>query len=589
MGVVYKLKPEIKAFIIEKKKANPLLSCRSLVGLVETQFKIKVSKSSINTLFKQAGLSLSVGRRPQAPAAISLESVSQLAEPQEVKEIQTTETPGQPEIIELSSPESMQKTLLPAPAIGQPSLVPGAEVLAEQKAEVPVRTFLTGETTGAILLKAADYLVRGSDYIHKFINSQLNLAETEPFAKTEALIYCPIYDLAPYQKLGVDSPLWTLIHQQFTAEELLTYLKKIQQIPALSATIYQNIPLLFKPVRGLKVTFSDGSTVYLDGQFRTTWSTPYIPYYFSSTQYKIKSYINKCFEEDAPLVMFTAPGYEMPTSEFFDLIFSLNSPAKKRLHLLTLFGVKFEELEVINLEQVKKQYFIFGLWPWQFIQYRKVNKINEFKPFFFEPLKKQLYIAEIEIQLSQPNINKEITLKGCALKTNLEEKTRLVILSNLTLEAINLEQLANLYLGHWPNLEEAFGDYSRKIELFTYTASAQRFFPTEELARSREQSLEITSAFSSYLKALDLFVRWHFLPAGYEDKDFSILKEQFYERKVVIRQEKDYLLVTFKAPLEYSFFRELNYACCRLNEHEISSADGKRYWFQCLIDKPQRI
>ena len=63
MGVIYKLKKEIIDFIIEQKKSTSILSCRSLAMLVEGKFRIKVSKSSINSIIKENGLSMPVGRR----------------------------------------------------------------------------------------------------------------------------------------------------------------------------------------------------------------------------------------------------------------------------------------------------------------------------------------------------------------------------------------------------------------------------------------------------------------------------------------------------------------------------------------------
>ena len=52
MGVIYKLKPEVKDFILEQKKLNPAVGCRSLTSLVESKFHIKLSKSSINAIIK---------------------------------------------------------------------------------------------------------------------------------------------------------------------------------------------------------------------------------------------------------------------------------------------------------------------------------------------------------------------------------------------------------------------------------------------------------------------------------------------------------------------------------------------------------
>ncbi|MDD5692813.1 MAG: hypothetical protein PHP10_06545, partial [Candidatus Omnitrophica bacterium] len=63
MGVVHKLKPEVINFIVENKKNNPSLSCRSLTSLIFEKLNIRVSKSSINAIFKENNLSMPIGRR----------------------------------------------------------------------------------------------------------------------------------------------------------------------------------------------------------------------------------------------------------------------------------------------------------------------------------------------------------------------------------------------------------------------------------------------------------------------------------------------------------------------------------------------
>jgi hypothetical protein len=62
MAEPYKLKDEIKKFIIEKKKINPKLSCRSITPLIKENFGINLSKSTINAIIKENNLSNKVGR-----------------------------------------------------------------------------------------------------------------------------------------------------------------------------------------------------------------------------------------------------------------------------------------------------------------------------------------------------------------------------------------------------------------------------------------------------------------------------------------------------------------------------------------------
>jgi len=631
MGVIYKLKPEIREFILEQKKSNPLLSCRALTNLLENKFQIKVSKSSINSVIKETGLSLPVGRRrkkirrritlvtppsiaitpalptevkaeepitpvPTAPAEAKPEEPITPALPAELKaEEPVTPVPeapaeGKPEEPIAPAPEA------PAEAKPEEPIAPAPEAPAEAKpeepakpteeipmitptetrVEIPIELPSERECTGAILLKAADYLMGGSYYITEAIRNRLNKQEGEFLAKTESLIYRSLFETPKEAENQELSNLWSLIGKKFSSETISLYLNELQSIKIISLDILQIISRALQEVHCVKVDYLDGDTSYLDGQMYTIWSTPNIPYDFSSTTYSIKSYINKYFYKDRPFVLFMAPGYATPTKEFFNFILSLDSREKKIANL-TLYDNKLEKLEVISLEQHKRRFFIFGLWPWQFGQYRKVNKIEEFKPFYFETLRKDFYLAETEIELSQPVTKQSVTLRGCALKTNLAEKMRLIILSNFAPGAVNLKELASIYLSHWPNLEEGFQDFSRKIELFTYTPTSQRFFTTDNLL-NKEPNPDINGLFYYYLMALDFYVMWHFLPFGYEDKDFSTIKECFYSLKARLKKEKDYILLTFQPPPEYPFLKDLEYACRRVNEREIILGDGLRLW-----------
>lgn len=582
MGVVYKLKPEIKIFVLERKKENPSLSCRKVAQLAEEQFKNKISKSTINAIFKESGLSMPVGRRLKKRRRPSLKlqiSLPALEPTEKLIQLPPAETkielpnPTQPELpvepikLEPFVPEDVKETPIE---------------LIEPELKIEAGAASETQTTGAIILKAADLLLGGVSRINEIIRSRVRVVTPDLFTKTEILLYSLLFDMPNEDKFSSNSPLWPLITKRVPAEEVLSYLNDLQQLTTLQSDISRAIPALFFDVRGVKVLLADNTDLYLDGQLHSVWSTQYIPNGFSTTVSNIKTYIKKCFHEDKPFVFFIAPGYDVPTSEFFDFILSLDSPGNRSISSFSIYDNQFKELDVIKPEQMKKCHFIFGLLPSQFIQYRKVNEIKEFRPFYFEPLKTEFFAAEIEIELTQPDADKGVVvLRGYALKTNLSEKTRLVILSNFPAEMITLGRLCNTYLSYWPNLEEGFQDYSRKIELFTYTVTTQPRFAADSIALLREPAPDINSFFNNYLKALDLFVKSNFLPFGYEDNDFSTTKEQFYNLPVSLKQEKGYYSVLFKPPAGYALLNDLKYACRRLNEREIVSICGKKYWFAC--------
>ena len=579
MGVIHKLKPEIKQFILDEKRSNPMMSCRSLSDLILQRFKIEVSKSSINFIFKEAGLSMPVGRTLKKKKRVKPEPLLETLLLESKPEKQTVELLSEyklekqpekqlPELLLERKPEKEPEKLpLESEPEKQPEELPEAGPQVQVSSEIPC--------SGAIFLKAADSLIGGSRKITELIKNSLNIDSDDLLVKTEGLIYLPLFEKP---QPGQISQLQTLIGRDISFESIMSYINELQGVGTLEKDISQAVEDAAKEVRCIKVDFSTGDSAYIDGQMYTAWSTPYTPYDFSTTICNTSGYINNYFNNKTPLVLFTAPGYNAPTKEFFNFILGLDSQDKDIIGL-KIYGNKLEELNSLYLEGGKKRSFLFAMWPWQFVNYRKVSKLGEFKSFYFEPLDLNLFLSEIEIELSQPDMKQPLTLKGCALKTLLAEKTRLVILSNLTLEAGQPENLANIYLNRWPNLGETFQDFSRKIELLTYRGSTQRFF-SEECMERFKNVLNLKTTFENYLQVLDLYVRWHFLPEGFKEKDFPTAKEQFYGLNAILKKGNGRTVVKFKPPQEYLFLKELEYACHRINEREIVLADHSRLW--CL-------
>ncbi|MFH0790748.1 MAG: hypothetical protein V2A64_03860 [Candidatus Omnitrophota bacterium] len=619
MGVIYKLKLEIRDYILEQKRKTPALSCRNLSLLIEEDHKIKVSKSSINSIIKLANLSMPVGRRlkkrpgqPKTPqTAISAETQIKICSETDhqteeaISQIPTLQPEQADKLTSLTTSDSETNTKLltdssakfsmltqkqdkhlPQPFASPPLIPLPVEKVEKEKSPLSPPFFKEGKrddfedttlTTGAILLKAADCLIRGSNCINNLICAELKSANRDFFAKTEALLYAPLFDNFPYSNLNSYSGLWPLITQKFTPQELLTHFVSLQNSAILPSEILHVLPRLFQEVRGIKVTLSNQTTLYIDAQFRSTWSTPYTPYDFSLPSYEIRRYVNNCIQKNSPLVLFTAPQDDLIPEEFLDFILSFPPQETNGISSLTLYGSQLEELDVLKYEPNQQGYFIFGLWPWQYHQYRTINILKEFKPFYFQPLKMEFHIADIEIKLERPEINKQAILKGCALKTSANEKEKLFILSNLP--AGNPEQLANAYLSRWPNLERTFQDHNRKIERYTYTGNCESCFSRENLNISQESTIDINGLFQHYLKILNSYVLWQFLPSGYEYKDFPEIQERFYNLRVTLKQQTDYLQVIFNHPKGFLFTGDLEYACQRLNEKEIKFNDGKKLWF----------
>ncbi len=727
MGIIYKIKPEVKEFIVNQKKSDPALSCRSLVDIVTERFKTHLSKSSINSIIKESGMSMPVGRRqkkkrqkfqmpplPQLEPKVELPPVEKIPEkliivdkiiepppaapvepimekplpppvipppiepppekielpvepvaqkipeeplitpvekavdinielpiiekepekPIEVPPVEKSSEKVEEIIVEAPKEEIIQPEPVPVPPppqeeikpiivekiIEPPPIVPPEPIIEKivpppvipqpiepplEKIELPVEPPaqnvpeepLTAtvdkavdinsvempqarDCSGAILLKAADYLLGGSYYIAEAIKNRLIRQESDTAAKIESLIYMSFFELARGSSLKDFSDVWSVVDKQFSLDYIISYLVELKEFKAVNLDILRILSNILQGVRCVRILLPDGSVFYLDGQMHTTWSTPHTPYDFSTSLYNIKSSINRYLQKDVPFTMFMAPGYDTPSKELFDFMLNFGSADHQTLRFV-IYGNKFEEIEVLPIEKNKRIFFCFALWPWQYVSYRKVKAVSEFRKFSFEPLNTNLYVADTEIELLQPATRQIVTLRGAVLKKDPNEKARLVVLSNLSLAQARSEDIATYYLNHWPNLDEAFKDFSRKIELFTYTADSQRFFSTDNLTLNKDSQQDIKSLFSSYVKILDSYVKWNFLPAGYETRDFSTMNQYFYNLRAKLEKSNNLTKVTFQLPTGYPFLRDLEYCLRRINEKEIIFADGSRLWLTC--------
>lgn len=510
MGVVYKLNPEVKEFVIEKKKTSPHLSCRKLSPLIKEAFQIKLSKSTINSIIKESGLSLPVGRRRKI----------------------------------IKQPDNF--------------------------------------ALGTYLLKAADALAGGVDCFATAIKESLKSNDADILAKTEFLLYAPLFGKLENLASHSESGIWALIDKKIDRESIKSYLIDMQRLKELPSLLSKEILSVTREVRCVEISLQDKPLGYFDGQLHTIWATDKIPCAFSTNINDLNNYITRYFEDKAPFIFFMAPGYEEPPKEFFDFLLNFASTETKN-YKFTYHNCKANEITSQDIKQDKKGCYIFGLWPWQYNKFRTVKDIGEFRKTHFRELKKDFYIAKSEVELFQQALNKKITLRGCALKVNSQDNTKLIILTNLPGDKFSLEYIAENYLYRWPNLEETLQDFSRKMELYTYKPETKEIIEKKISELQNNLSLDIFSVFNSYLNYLKLSNVKYFFPLGYEKEDFSVIKERFYDLRATIKQQKDVIQLTFLPENSYKYLNDLEYACFRVNERNVIFHNGKRLW--CSVRK----
>ncbi|MCX5697936.1 MAG: hypothetical protein NTU54_08245 [Candidatus Omnitrophica bacterium] len=444
------------------------------------------------------------------------------------------------------------------------------------------RNEVFGRGLGTILLKAADYLLGGTQGLAEAIKKRSDLPLADIRTGLEYLLYSPLFGASGNAPL--ESGLWPLINRTAQPGDIVSLARKLQEKDVLSSETARDFFTCVNSVRSIKVVLSDSAAIYLDGQLHTVWPQPKIPYKFSTTVLQARLLAHDYAQGRSPLAFFMAPGYDAPTKEFFNFLKSTVSLGNN-ITAITLLDSNAQELEELKLSSGKREHFFFGLWPWQFSGLKKITLAGEFKAFYFEPLKESFHIAPVSVELFQDLKEEAVALKGCALKIGPDEDIRLLILTNSppqadppaadSLDNSSLDNFMNIYLENWPNFESTFQDLSRKIEL----KDQSRSFEEELQSLARHGPLSLEEMLKDYLEILNLFVVFYFLPPVYRDAALSTMKDRFYSLNAAIKAQKGYSSVVFQPPEGYPFLKELAYACRRLNEKKILFQEGQKAWF----------
>jgi hypothetical protein len=580
-----KITDSIKDTILEESRKNPGASCRVLSKLLERKLNVRVSKSSINSILKDSGLSDKVGRKRKVRNTFNVSRIlpdhGRLVVAAHVPEEKSPDVPlalpvqdkktDIPDEKPVESPRAVELPLPvepPAPPEIAPQPVRTVVSAPQEPPSVPLADGESNRTIGGlVLLKALDYLVQGIRQFSDIIAKRSGNLERSLDQKLEAIMYQDVMNSSG--RLDIDySLLEVLIGKQMSnKEKLKEYSEELK--PLCSGTYATELErarrALFREIRCFRITLTDSKTFCLDSQQHTVWSTLNIPHGFSTTEAELRRFLSPALAGSAPFVLFMAPGYDVPTKDFFHFIGSLDN-SYGSFAKCTLHGSASDEVDVMQAQAVGRQ-CVFAIWPWQFTSYRAVEKLGEFTQFTDENTAQLMYRAPIEIELHQPELNQRIRFKGCALKTSPSEKTRLVILSYGAHAQNPAEFCTSEYLKRWPNVDEAFRDFSRKVELFTYTAHAPGN-PGPLLADQVLPDGETVPFLLCYASSLAAYFRKAFLPVGQDKESQDMLRSPIFSAIATVSRRADHVTVLFEVG-RAAYAKELEYACARLNERLI--------------------
>lgn len=588
METNYKIKPEIREFIIKEAKEHPELSCRKLSGLILEHFKLTISKSSISSILKGEGLSQSIGRRSLAKKAASQESASPKAQ---------VLSPTLPMLTaqEVSFLVSNLDKEAASHSLGKQPPEPGVNLPLAQAASQsgpPSLSWLKEIEEGRYLpymgcwfLKAAELSLGGIQALSQALCSGVkNIEISDIIAKNETLLYFPLFGLEDLKNLDSDlqTALGIITEKRYSAEDIQSYLDYIDYLGKFKPDnlgIPAQLNLNQREVLGLKFILGDDGFFFLDAASHSIWSTGRIPKYFSAPLYKTRDILNRSFSGDSqPLVLQAPPGFEAPTAAFLNFILSFQAEdPKKSIRQIELYSKNNELIEALEPKPKNKRYFILGLWPWQYVNRDPECSNSLSNSSGSRSQASQNSNIRERNHLFEINGVGPLFLRAVVLKKDSREI--LTIITNIEEKSLPNDKVIELYLERWPNLELGYRDFLNKIghsAAYFEIKPETRFAP--ELIKNGH--LGLSQFLTSWRRELNNYCQGHFFPLSYQALDPALLQERFYNLSGKLRLELNSLKVIFGLPPGYAYTKDLLYGCQRVNEADIRLREGRRLRFE---------
>ncbi len=511
----YKISPELKESIIKTAQECRELGCRKISALIQEQFKVDISKSSIAVILKAGFLNHPVGRR-----CLHKKSTTSLLL------IANNQSPP-------------------------PNPHPRGEGMA------------TGLGMGCWFMKAADLCLSGREIISKATGARFkDMDAADLAAKNETLLYLAVFGR------GLDGlcqeALNGLAGREFTKEEIKKYIGRLKGAMPLDEESLRGISVCCQEALALQCVLEDKSSFYIDAGGHSIWAGLRIPDQFSVGLHKAGERLNEIIEGERPVILQAAPGFEAPTPAFLNFIYSFQAlDASKALSRIALVADDSKILsESRQLIPPKKRYFIFGLWPWQYQKFRAISSSGQ-------------------IVLTEPATHQKITLRAITYESGREEA--LALLTNIEEDASDDASIRLLYGKRWPNLELGYQDF---LEEIGHLSSRNNRKKAKIMSNIPFQGSNPLKLLVSWRQELNRYCQHHFFPASYNELNFAVLKERFYELRGQLIDGADSVAIIFYTSANFPYFEDLRYSCSRVNESDIRLADGRRLNFTCAPSIP---
>jgi hypothetical protein len=582
MGVVYKLTDHVIAYILQLKKEDSLLSCRSLAQMASEKFSIPISKSSVNTLLKNAQLSNTVGR--PSGKAVKLQKFKIPTEKKEAIRENLNRNTAE-EILEkvpkIAKPDLnlskkapvFQKN--PPPKLSIESFkgnqsegvspAPKEELAISRKEETRalIETVKESRITssepkghlyngmGIILLKAAEWEMTDKPFLANLIKKYIQGPLTNNFEESCcALMLLKLLGLQSLENINQfkDHALWKLCDLDEKILPVFDWIQFIQNPQQLVMEYLNEREQIFFETYGYRLVIENGEKIELDAFL--------IGFLTESRKNKSVS-IAKALINISNIIVSPEHVFNFYLSEsdgefsksFIRFVHACENIAGGKVISVETIGKQGEKITELPAFLGHKKHFVVGIAPWQ-KEFKDLTKAARFSA------KREIIYKNTLFHFSDTTTNIPDTSSSLRLlalwQHNESEPFWGVLVNHYDRSA---EDLLNIYLEKWFD-DKNFG----KAALSVDAAIPQIFQKRTEQVTLKEDVQGFWDTFRDYGLCLDRYVRQHFLNGLTENVSLTEIISDIYNLPGYYKTNEKEITVTLAIPPSFKHKAALDYA-----------------------------
>lgn len=606
MGIVYKLKKNVIDFILQKKNENCALSCRQISVLASEKFKIQVSKSSVNTVIKNARLSSSVGRRAyedSRPKKFQIPSVKkkQLSdnlrkagfEPAPFERSAPVEEEKVP-IDRADADERVEKkTVVPSVVEACPrdaSHEKFLECVHRWRETLPEQKGPLLEGMGFVFPKSVEWGLSGASVLGKVLRGYFKDNPPARFEKfCEMLPYLGLLGLHNKEEVGriKNHALWTLVSgfDQSEMDSFLDWTKEMKLSSTLLMDYANEIGQALLNIHRFTIYLEDGKCVYLDAQLASLWKDKPPDSLNSSLNRSIARLSQSFISNNDPAVFFAFGDESFPLEKAVEMMGGRTSAGKNSIRKIIALDGEGNPVVEFSAIPFRKRSFLVGVWPWQayFSEFAKYVYWDGYQPFYFKYLDAIFHLKEIKSSVVFGDSKLVENIRVISVLDENKNKPIVVILTNHT--QMPAEDLAQTFLLRWPSLDHGpAGDVFQKMNFMQYAGNVGVTNTTDFDSECggdlspKNNILALSRCFGEMLQR------------RCQDQLFRKSKECFWE--LIGSQVDGYCMfidnvrrIILSLPSDHPHLKEIKKAALAINESATMDFDGYLLLVQCDVKK----